>query len=1019
MSKRVLVLTLCLVVMASLAVFGAKQPTTGKVIKPATLDQEGRNVISRYILTPTPKVFLPFTGDTVGFTYHDYWHNDGQRRSIARDGLGGLHFEWCVADAALDVFSIYYNYYSGGTWLAAGTGIQVPGTEGAGGGGGKRPSMDLLPDDREVLAYRMYANPFNTAMSVEKATAGLGEFDSYDLPDSIPGASTVSTWPYIATSKVKSGDTTFIFVTGSQNSSAAGTANYTRCFFTTDSTNILYCQAPSRSLRRVQPNSFQQLKPNSLTYQFDPSRNNVTALPIATSPVSKKIAIAWDKQVASASKQEVVYLESTNNGSDWQANGNMGTLHQITNYGPTYAIQNTQSDNDVIYDYKDDLHIAWVTGTATDGDDNTLWHWNKSSGIISKITRNAYTGPSVAFNRGINKVNLAITEQDSNYLYITYIKYSNNDLSAANYPNGELYLQASSNGGRSWGPPVNLSNTQDSGCTAGNCRAEAYPSMAKYVDDSLFVFYLFDLDAGAADYSTAEGAATNSPARYIGIPRPSVPSVPGLYYAPSQLTSPIEWATNHSSKIDSIKFDNTGTATLQVQLSGPSWLTPITPSIFSIAELGATQKVTLTLNGGPYADTFLTGKLKILSNNGVVGGGANFNDTQYVDINFVVTDTFYFAEFDTCKRGPVLVVSNVSNMGGQSDSAGMFYKGLNYLFEGSALMVTNQVPGFSSDNVGFSWIHEKKDFIPEGNLVKVDYPSLKTTVYIDKFALLNWRRPSSDPAHWAWFGWTKWSKIIQFDWVPGKIHAVLIKNWWTWNRPPKWWNDIPTLTAPAGGYFGIGADWDVTASFSGKDKGGIIDSLNLVYVRQDTVNTDKYYGGYQFLSAYVKKGTTTNYTTPFAMHVGRNKTQMYPFSGYDDDSLWKYMSMPGDFIEQDSAQDMNLYISAVEMLNPDTTTEIGIDYTAIVSDSGLADFVRQAATLKKVKPGDANVDGKVTVSDVVYLVNYLFKGGPEPWLLFSDANGDAKVTVSDVVYLVNYLFKGGPPAIFIVGAKPF
>jgi len=30
------------------------------------------------------------------------------------------------------------------------------------------------------------------------------------------------------------------------------------------------------------------------------------------------------------------------------------------------------------------------------------------------------------------------------------------------------------------------------------------------------------------------------------------------------------------------------------------------------------------------------------------------------------------------------------------------------------------------------------------------------------------------------------------------------------------------------------------------------------------------------------------------------------------------------------------------------------------------------------KMGDANCDSKVTVSDVVYLINYLFKGGPEP-----------------------------------------
>ena len=63
-----------------------------------------------------------------------------------------------------------------------------------------------------------------------------------------------------------------------------------------------------------------------------------------------------------------------------------------------------------------------------------------------------------------------------------------------------------------------------------------------------------------------------------------------------------------------------------------------------------------------------------------------------------------------------------------------------------------------------------------------------------------------------------------------------------------------------------------------------------------------------------------------------------------------------------------------------------------------------------VRRGDANGDGKTTVSDVVFLVNYLFKGGPAPVPLESgNANCDTKVTVSDVVYLVNYLFKGGNP----------
>jgi len=69
--------------------------------------------------------------------------------------------------------------------------------------------------------------------------------------------------------------------------------------------------------------------------------------------------------------------------------------------------------------------------------------------------------------------------------------------------------------------------------------------------------------------------------------------------------------------------------------------------------------------------------------------------------------------------------------------------------------------------------------------------------------------------------------------------------------------------------------------------------------------------------------------------------------------------------------------------------------------------------LIKVAPcvrGDANGDGLINASDVVYLINYLFKGGPAPVPLEAgDVNCDGIINSADVVYLINYLFKGGPP----------
>jgi hypothetical protein len=59
--------------------------------------------------------------------------------------------------------------------------------------------------------------------------------------------------------------------------------------------------------------------------------------------------------------------------------------------------------------------------------------------------------------------------------------------------------------------------------------------------------------------------------------------------------------------------------------------------------------------------------------------------------------------------------------------------------------------------------------------------------------------------------------------------------------------------------------------------------------------------------------------------------------------------------------------------------------------------------------GDANGDGQIDVSDVVFLINYLFIKGPAPEPLSAgDSNGDCAVDVADVVYLINYLFVGGP-----------
>ena len=129
-------------------------------------------------------------------------------------------------------------------------------------------------------------------------------------------------------------------------------------------------------------------------------------------------------------------------------------------------------------------------------------------------------------------------------------------------------------------------------------------------------------------------------------------------------------------------------------------------------------------------------------------------------------------------------------------------------------------------------------------------------------------------------------------------------------------------------------------------------------------------------------------------------------SGYFDYATIKYDS-DGNF----------LFVERYDGLinSEDVAHAIAIDGSGNVYITGYSygdGTERDYVTIKYSKffAGDANADGKVSVSDIVYLVNYLFKGGSSPApIQRGDANCDGYVTVSDVVYLINYLFKGGPP----------
>jgi len=58
--------------------------------------------------------------------------------------------------------------------------------------------------------------------------------------------------------------------------------------------------------------------------------------------------------------------------------------------------------------------------------------------------------------------------------------------------------------------------------------------------------------------------------------------------------------------------------------------------------------------------------------------------------------------------------------------------------------------------------------------------------------------------------------------------------------------------------------------------------------------------------------------------------------------------------------------------------------------------------------GDVDDNGRVDITDAVFIVNYIFAGGAAPDPMASgDVDCNARVDITDAVYLVNFIFAGG------------
>ncbi len=87
-----------------------------------------------------------------------------------------------------------------------------------------------------------------------------------------------------------------------------------------------------------------------------------------------------------------------------------------------------------------------------------------------------------------------------------------------------------------------------------------------------------------------------------------------------------------------------------------------------------------------------------------------------------------------------------------------------------------------------------------------------------------------------------------------------------------------------------------------------------------------------------------------------------------------------------------------------------LTFTVQATDEAGASDEAQLTLPIKARCGDVDLSGSgPDVSDLTYLVNYLFGGGPAPPVPeAANVDSDNGVTVADLTYLVDYLFMGGP-----------
>lgn len=227
-------------------------------------------------------------------------------------------------------------------------------------------------------------------------------------------------------------------------------------------------------------------------------------------------------------------------------------------------------------------------------------------------------------------------------------------------------------------------------------------------------------------------------------------------------------------------------------------------------------------------------------------------------------------------------------------------------------------------------------------------------------------------------------------------------------------------------------DWDIPSDSANRNNSGFDTGLRLIYQvgseydedPEECMDNDDRFGGISLVQMMV--GVDPPITDPYGAYSGSNFQWVYPNGGFVPSEVDSLMAAREGYVLSDSLNSdlhsMMTYRYGYT-LQPDDT----LDIVSVLASSmgGYADFIaavqaghqwsqdhilpHYSCCIGKTGNIDDDPSGSLDISDLVYLVDYMFTGGPEPpCFLEADVNCDGAIDISDLVYIVDCMFNMWP-----------